>query len=102
MRPMYIVRIQRAATEMRGCSLARIGPTDSAANRFMSPKPNTGNTATVKNTIPKPPTQCVIARQKRRLCGKASISSTIVAPVVEKPDIVSKKASVTDGSEPLK
>ena len=95
--PMYIVSIQRAVTEMRGCNLARMGPTDSAAKRLMSLKPNIGNTATVKNTIPKPPTQWVIMRQKSRDLGSASISWRIVAPVVEKPDIVSKKASVKSG-----
>ena len=31
--PMYIVNSQRAVTEIRGCSLARIGPADSAAKR---------------------------------------------------------------------
>ena len=60
-----------------------------------------GNTAIVKNTIPKPPTQCVIIRQKSIECGRASISSRIVDPVVEKPDIVSKKASVKSGIVPL-
>jgi hypothetical protein len=33
--------------------------------------------------------------------GNASMSCRIVAPVVEKPDIVSKKASVKSGIDPL-
>ena len=89
-----MVRIQRAVTDIRGCNLERIGPTDSAEKRFTSFRPNIGNTATVKNTIPKPPTQCVIIRQKSIDLGNDSISCNIVAPVVVKPDIVSKKASV--------
>ena len=48
----------------------------------------------VKNTIPKPPIQWVNDRQNRMPWGKISTSSMIVAPVVVKPDIVSKKASV--------
>jgi hypothetical protein len=60
-----------------------------------------GNTATVKNTIPKPPTQCVIIRQNSNERGKDSMSVKIVAPVVENPDIVSKKASVKSGIYPL-
>ena len=82
---------------MRGCSLERIGPTDSAEKRLISFNPKIGNTATVKNTIPKPPTQWVIIRQKSIDFGSASISCSMVAPVVEKPDIVSKKASVKFG-----
>ena len=61
-----------------------------------------GKMATVKNTIPKPPIQWVIARQKSRLDGNDSILSSMVAPVVLNPDIVSKKAFVTDGIYPLK
>ena len=48
----------------------------------------------VKNTIPKPPIHCVSERQKSIPCGKHSTSLIIVAPVVVKPDMVSKKASV--------
>ena len=44
--------------------------------------------------IPIPPSQWVMARHRRRLCGTASISVRIVAPVVVNPDIDSKKASV--------
>ena len=36
-------------------------------------------------------------RQKSRPCGNASTLFITVAPVVVKPDMVSKKASVNDG-----
>ena len=78
-----------------------MGPTDSAEKRLISLRPNIGNTATVKNTIPKPPTQWVIMRQKSIDFGNASISCNIVAPVVVKPDMVSKKASVKPGMLPV-
>ena len=96
-RHTYMVIIQRAVTDIRGCSLARAMPIVSAANRWRSPSPKMGSTATVKNTIPSPPIHCVIMRQKTRLRGNASRSLTTDAPVVVNPAIVSKKASVIDG-----
>ena len=61
----------------------------------MEPPTNDGMTAMVKNTIPKPPIHCVNERQNSMPWGKPSTLSMTVAPVVVKPDIVSKKASVT-------
>ena len=46
----------------------------------------------VKNTMPSPPIHWVIDRQNNSPWGSASTSSMMVAPVVVKPDIVSKKA----------
>ena len=46
--------------------------------------------AMVKNTIPKPPIHCISERQNSRPWGSDSTSSMMVAPVVVKPDIVSK------------
>ena len=46
--------------------------------------------AMVKKTIPKPPIHCMSDRQNRMPWGNTSTSSMIVAPVVVKPDIVSK------------
>ena len=48
--------------------------------------------------MPKPPIQCVRARQKRMACDCESMSSMMVAPVVVKPDMVSKNASATVGT----
>ncbi len=48
----------------------------------------------VKTTIPSPPIHCVTLRQKSSPWGSESICVMQVAPVVENPLIVSKKASV--------
>ena len=46
--------------------------------------------AVVKKTMPKPPIHCVMLRQKSRPWVSLSTSSMMVAPVVVKPDMVSK------------
>ena len=46
-------------------------------------------------TTPRPPMKCVEARQKMRLRGSDSMSSRMVAPVVEKPDTLSNQALAT-------
>ena len=56
----------------------------------------------VKKMIPIPPIHCDRLRHIRMLCGWASQLSITVAPVDVNPDIVSKKALATSGSEPLK
>ena len=56
--------------------------------------------AMVKNTIPIPPIHWVRLRQKSKPLGIASRSSMMVAPVLVKPDIVSKKALATSGTCP--
>ena len=61
-----------------------------------------GRMAIVKKTIPNPPIHCVRLRQKSIPCERDSISSSIVAPVVVNPDIVSKKALVMVSMLPLK
>ena len=48
----------------------------------------------VKKTIPNPPIHCVSDRQNSKPLGKYSGKSTMEAPVVVNPDIVSKKALV--------
>ena len=47
-----------------------------------------------------PPTQWVKLRQNSRPFGSDSTSVRMVAPVVVKPDTVSKKASSSDGMQP--
>ena len=73
-----------------GCIFAFTGPVASAANTFTLPPTNDGKMAMVKNTIPKPPIHCISERQNRMPWGNTSTSSMIEAPVVVKPDIVSK------------
>jgi hypothetical protein len=48
-----------------------------------------------------PPIQCVRLLQYNMLFGAASISCSIVAPVVVNPDMVSKKALVNEDIVPL-
>ena len=50
--------------------------------------------AIIKDKIPIPPIQCVKERQNKTDFGNDCISVNIVAPVVEKPEQVSKKASI--------
>ena len=95
-----MVQILFADVESLGCSLVLIGPVASAENTLTGPPTNDGRMATVKNTIPKPPIHCVNVRQKSMACGRCSTSSSIVAPVVVKPDIVSKYALVKPGMYP--
>jgi hypothetical protein len=76
-------------------------PDDSALNNCIPPIPKKGKIATVKTIIPIPPIQWVILLQNNIPFGTISISVNIEAPVVENPDIVSKKASVNDGIELL-
>jgi hypothetical protein len=64
------------------------------------PIPSKGKRATVRTTIPIPPSQCVIDLQNSIPCDRASISVKIEAPVVVNPDIVSKNASVYEGIAP--
>ena len=75
----------------------RLTPVDSAAKSWTLSMPNMGRIATVKNTIPNPPSHCVRLRQRSRACGWLSILSRIDAPVVVNPDMDSKKASVKLG-----
>ena len=53
----------------------------------------------IKNPIP--PIQCVKLRQNNIPLGSDSISVNMEAPVVVKPDDVSKKASINEGIAPL-
>ena len=92
--------IHLALVVSRGCILARIGPVASAANTFTLPPTSDGRMAMVKNTIPKPPIHCISERQNSMPWGKVSRSSMMLAPVVVKPDMVSKYASVMLLMEP--
>ena len=92
----YTTHIHLALVLRRGCSLVLIGPVASAANTFTLPPTNEGRRAMVKNTIPKPPIHCMNERQNNMPWGSVETSSMMEAPVVVKPDMVSKNASVND------
>jgi hypothetical protein len=49
--------------------------------------------ATASTTMPMPPSQWVVERHRRMDLGRASTSVKMEAPVVVKPDMLSKKAS---------
>ena len=75
-------------------------PVASAEKSFRSPVPMVGRTAMVKNTMPIPPIQCVRLRQNKMDGGRLSMFVSTVAPVVVKPDMISKKAAATRVSYP--
>ena len=78
------------------------GPVVSALISLNPPTPKIGIKATVRTTIPIPPSQCIWHRQRFIERGKISTSEKIVAPVVENPETLSKKASVNDFANPDK
>ena len=61
---IYMLNIQRDPTDTRECILRWLTPVDSAAKSCTLSIPNMGNMATVKNTIPRPPSHCVRLRQR--------------------------------------
>ena len=83
---------------MRGWSFSVFSPVLSAEKSFRSPMPMAGSTAMVKKTMPMPPNQWVRLRQNRTERGRLSMLSSTVAPVVVRPDMVSKKAAATRSS----
>ena len=92
----YTDHIHFAVVDRRGCIFDLMGPVASAAKTFTLPLPTMeGRMAMVKNTIPKAPIHWVWVRQNKMAWGIHSTSSMMVAPVVVKPDMVSKNASVT-------
>ena len=91
--PTYSSHRILAVWAMRGVSLSTVGPGASLRSTFSPPIPMRGRIATVSTTIPMPPSHCISERQNSIERGSASMSVRIVAPVVVKPDIASKKAS---------
>ena len=76
-----------------GVNLSATGPATSALNNWTPPKPNNGKIAILKTIIPIPPIKCVKLLQNNNPFGAVSIWNVfnMVAPVVVKPDIDSKK-----------
>ncbi len=80
---------------MRGVSLASFtGPGASARYICMPPTPSSGSTATASTMMPMPPSQCSARRHMFMACGSWSRPVITVEPVVERPDMLSKNASV--------
>ena len=59
-----------------------------------------GSTAIINTSTPIPPIQWVKDRQKRLALESPSILFRMEAPVVVRPDMVSKNASTYDGISP--
>ncbi len=78
---------------MRGVSRGWVRPDISAPSKRAAPTPSNGATATKSTTIPMPPSQWVMLRQKRIDGVWAPMSESSVAPVVVNPLIASKLES---------
>ena len=98
--PKYIIYKRRAVVLILGTSFPTEGPGLSARIRLICEPPLNGITASRKTNTPMPPIQCVKLRQNKLQCERASTSLRIEAPVVVKPDTVSKSASVNEGISP--
>ena len=81
-------------------SFVTVGPGVSALATFCAFTPRLGTSATINTIIPMPPSHWVSERQNSRDFGSASTFVSIVAPVVEKPEHISKKASMIFGMDP--
>ena len=90
-----------AVSPALGTIFLTLGPGLSAFIRnIVLPPAASGMSAITNTSIPMPPTQWVNDLQKSRQWGSASTSDRIDAPVVVKPDAVSKTASNIFGIDP--
>ena len=85
---------------MRLTSLPAVGPGTSARIRCIPWPSVMGRMAITNTSTPMPPTQWVKLRHIRQPRLMASTSWRMLAPVVVKPDTVSKKASTKWGMSP--
>ena len=86
---------------MRLTSLPGAGPGISARSMCIPwPSPPMGRMAMTNTSTPMPPTQWVKLRQNRIPCCRDSTSGRLVAPVVVKPETVSKIQSTNLGMSP--
>ena len=95
-RAMYSKYRMVAVDFIRGTSLPTLGPGLSARSRCMvkpSPRLPLGTMASRNTSTPMPPSQWVKLRQYRSPLGRASTSVRMLAPVVVKPETVSKTQS---------
>ena len=97
----YMIYNIRAVWRILGTSLPTDGPGLSAFIKFMLEPPDKGTTASKNTRTPIPPIQWVKLRQNKPQWDIASTSSSMLAPVVVNPDIVSKRASVMLGISPV-
>ena len=86
--------------EARGTSLLFTGPGLSARMRKLELIPRKGSRAAVRMSTPIPPSQWVKDRQNSSPMGSPSMAVRMVAPVVVKPEMVSKKQSINGPNRP--
>ena len=91
-----------AVSRICGDILETEGPGLSARMRKMVCPPASGSTISMNTSTPMPPTQCVRQRQSMEAWLSASTSPRMVAPVVVKPETVSKSASMKNGISRLR
>ena len=72
--------------------LPRLSPGAPLPDFISLPSPEEGRIARVNTSTPMPPIHWVMARQSRVAQGRSSMLDNTVAPVVVKPETVSKKA----------
>ena len=95
--PRYISQSLFAVSVILGFNLSGVTPGASATKSCIPPIPNSGNMATVNTIIPIPPIHWVKLRHIKIPLPMDSMSFKIEAPVVVKPESVSKNASVKKG-----
>ena len=92
--PAYSPHVRCAMSAIRGANLSFVGPGISARNNCIPPAPASGKIATIKNSTPIPPKNCVSDRHSRIAFGCASSPASTVTPVVVIPEYASNTASV--------
>ena len=100
--PKYINHNILAVWVIFAVTLPLLGPVVSLLIRRKPPTPKRGKRATVKATIPIPPSQCIWHLHTWIVIGQESTSCKIVEPVVVKPETDSKTASLKEGITPEK
>ena len=80
-----------------GTNFPTKGPGASAFIIYIERSPPIGIIASKNTSTPIPPIQCVKLLQNNIERGNPSISVSMLAPVVVKPDTVSKKLSIKEG-----
>lgn len=86
---------------IRGCSFSGENPGASEIKSCIPPIPRNGSTVIDIKMMTIPPSHCVVALQNNNPFGRDSTLVNMVAPVVVKPDIDSKNASVKLPVTPL-
>ena len=99
--PRYIIYNILAVCFTLGTSFPTDGPGLSALIRLILEPPLNGTMAIINTSTPIPPIQCEKHRHVVLHLETTSTSLNILAPVVVKPDTISKSALINDGISPV-